>query len=251
MTDSASQPPISDDAAMLIERAVRGDLSPKERSRLDDFVAADPSVAEELARAKREEEAMNTAAMLFTERTDLDRMQRAARQKLDFDRTMIRRIALSFLIWVPVYIVLFGFQQRTWPYTFLIFVVPMLPLLVWGVLTARRKAAFRRAVERGDASIADEYTRHLHRSRNENTISRAGLIIAYICFPLVIVEDLVNGNYARAIVLAVFYLVLLACGWKTAFSRKQQGRFDEFFQGRLTLEELFDKRVDPTEPDGE
>ncbi len=251
MTDSASHSSIPDDAAMLIERAVRGELSPEERSRLDALMEADPVVAEELERAKREEEAMNTAAMLLSERSDPERMRMAIEQKLGMDLRMIRMYGGVLIVAIPIYIfMLHGFAQN---YALIAWIglVPLVPVVIHLVLMVRRRRAFQRAAAGGDPAIASEFSRHLSRSRKEHTIVRAGLIITYIGLPLIVLDDIVAGNYARAIVLAVFFLILLASGWKTAFSRRQQERFDKFFEGRLTIEQLFDKRAESAESDAE
>lgn len=251
MTDSASPPPISEEAAELIERTVRDEISPEQRMRLEALIEADPAVAGELERAKREEGAMNTAAMLLTEQSDPERMRRAIEQKLGLDLRMILTVGVSLIVGIPVYMFMLYEYPQHYSLVVWIGVVPLTPLLVYLALNLYRWRALRRALSSGGPALENEFSRHLSRSRNEHTIARAGLIIAYIAMPLMIIEDLVSGNHARAIVLAVFYLTLLGCGWKTAFSRRQQDRFDKFFEGRLTLEEMFDKQHPSNEPDGE
>jgi len=251
MTDPTDQPRISDETAMLIERAVRGEISPEEQARLDELVSADPLVAAELERAEREEDAMNTAAMLLNEQSDPERMRRAIEQKISMDLRMIRLIGGSLIIGIPIYIYMLHGFSRNFALIAWIGVVPLVPLAIHLVLTVRRRRAFQCAAASGDPAIASEFTRHLSRSRKEHAFARAGLIVAYIALPLIVINDLVSGNHDRAIVLAVCYLILLASGWKTAFSRRQQERFDGFFEGRLTVEELFDKRAEATELDSE
>ncbi|MFU8829746.1 MAG: hypothetical protein ACNA8P_09985, partial [Phycisphaerales bacterium] len=149
MTDSAHQPPISDEAAMLIERAVRGDLSPEQQSRLEGLVGADPVVAEELQRAKREEEAMTTAAMLLNERSDPERMRMAIEQKLKHDRRGLRRVAVGFI----AYVVIFSFivAQDRWPWGVL---APISLCLIWWLITEKRLRSLKRAVPHDDEGIA-------------------------------------------------------------------------------------------------
>jgi Flp pilus assembly protein TadB len=251
MSDSASTRSISDEAAMLIERAVRGEISPEQRTRLDALIEADPVVAEEFQRAQREEHAMSTVADLFTQRSDSERMQLAIRQKLDWDRNIIRRFVVGFVIWVPIYLLFFVSQPWNWQLLVAIAVVPMLPVVVWGMLTARRQLAFREAVEAGDASVADEFSRHLTRSRNENTINRAGFVVACFAMVVMMIHDYSTGNYARAVLSSICFVVVFTAGTKVVFSRRYQELNDLFYQGRLTLEELFEKRAESTESDGE
>lgn len=241
MTDSAAPTPISEDIAVLIERAVRGDLSAAERSRLEELASRDPVVAEEFQRAQREEHAMSTVADLFTQRSDSERMQRAIRQKLDWDGKIIRRFVVGFVIWVPIYLLFFVSQPWNWQLLVAIAVVPMLPVVVWGILTARRRRAFREAVEAGDASVADEFSRHLTRSRNENTINRAGFLVACFAMVVMMIHDYSAGNYPRAVLSSICFAVVFTVGIKVVFSRRYQERNDLFFQGRLTLEQLFEK----------
>jgi hypothetical protein len=250
MTDPTNQPRISDETAMLIERAVRGDLSPEEQARLDGLVSADPVVATELERAEREEDAMNTAAMLMNERSDPERMRKAIEQKLGLDLRMNLLMGSGLLVAIPVYLLLLhGWGQRS-DLAALGALVPLVAVVVYLLLNLRRQRAFRKAVAAGESALAEEFTRHLHRSCNGYTITRAAFIIVGIALPLVVLEDIVNGNFARAIVLVICGSVLLL-GLKTAFRRTQKERYDKFFEGRLTLEELFENNATTTESDGE
>jgi len=250
MPDSASQPPISDDDAMLIERAVRGDLSPEEQVRLDELMKADPGVAHELERAKREEDAMNTAATLLTDRSDPARMKMAIEQKLGLDLRMSLLMVGGLILVIPLYLFLLHGLSDSSDVAALGVLVPLVMLVIYLLLNLRRRRAFRKAIAAGESALAEEFARHLHRSRSGHTIARAGLIISYIGLPLVVLDDIVNGNYARATVVMICGTVLLV-GWKTAFNRKQQDRYDRFFEGRLTLEELFEKDAATSESDDE
>lgn len=256
MPERTPNPSISEEAAMLIERALRDDLSPEQRARLGELVEQDPQIEQQLADAEQEQHAMNTTAELFNRHADTDRMQQAIRQKLDLDRRMVRRFLIAFGIWLPIYFALFvyGSGPVNWQLLIAIIVVPMLPLIVWGILTVHRRRRFRRALDSGDSSIADEYTHHLHRSRNEHTIARAGWFFMCIGLPLMITHDFSTGNNARAILLLFCFVVMLYAGWKTVLNRSVQQRTDLFFQGRLTLEDLFDRRQETSnhhEQDGE
>lgn len=246
MSDSASTRSISDEAAMLIERAVRGEISIEERTRLDELIGADPVVAEELQRAKREEGAMNTAAMLLNERSDPDRMRNAIEQKLRLDRRGLRLVAGGFIVFVVIFSVIAA--QERWPWGVL---APIALCLIWWLITEKRFRSFKRTLPQSDEQIVKEFRQHLSRSRNGIVVSRAAVLIILLGLILAVLDYVADAAYAKAVVVAVCGLVVLLCAWKTLFNRRYQQRYDQFLQGRLTLDELFEKRAGSTESDGE
>lgn len=247
MTDSASHSLIPDDAAVLIERAVRGELSPEERSRLDALIGADPVVAEELERAKREEDAMNTAAMLLSERSDPERMRMAIEQKLKLDRKMNLRIGTIAVLVLLVYALL-----RT-PYdgvSWIILGVPLLPIMYFVARDQWRYRLFQRS-QSEPTSLPAEYGKHIARSRHQVTIGRAIIILVAMALTVMAIDHALDGLYGKAAFAAACGIVLVISAGKSLFNCSYQKRYDEFLQGRLTLEELFDKRAESTEPDAE
>ncbi|MFG0293805.1 MAG: hypothetical protein ACF8MJ_11740 [Phycisphaerales bacterium JB050] len=239
MTEPA-QTPLSDETAMLIERAVRGELSSEQRTRLDGLIEADPLVAEELERAQNEESAMNTAAVLLNQRSDPDRMRLAIEQKLQLDQRMLRLVAGGFIVFVVVF-VLIAARER-WPWGML---APMTLCLLWWLVTEKRFRSFRRSLPQGDEHIAQEFRRHLSRSRNGIVLNRAAVLVIVLAIMVSVIDHIADGAYAKAVILGAFGLLIMFRAWKTLFDRTYQQRYDQFLQGRVTIEDLFDKRAEP------
>jgi len=247
MTDpKPTQPDGAEERAMLIERAVRGELSPEEQSRLDELVAADPSVSKELELARREDHDMSTAATLLNEQSDPERMRMAIEQKLKFDRRGLRLVAGGFIAFVVIYALFVG--QDRWPWGVL---APISLCIIWWLITEKRLRSFKRGVPHDQEGIAKEFTRHLARSRMALGFNRAIIPIFLLMIILTVVDNMLDGSYARAAFVLPFGFFICVYGWKYLYNSSYQKRYDQFLQGRLTLEELFDKRTDTPESDGE
>lgn len=248
MTDpKPTTPEPTEDSAMLIERAVRGDLSPEEQSRLDELVAADPSVAEELARAKREEGAMNTAAMLLAEQSDPERMRRAIEQNLKLDRRGTFLISgIAMLVLVMYAILRTPYDGAGW----IVLGLPLLPIMYFVARDRWRHRLFLRSQSRPE-SLRVEYEKHIVRSRQQVTVAKALIIIVTMALTVITVDHALDGLYGRAAFAAACAIVLVISGRKSLFNSSYQKRYDQFIQGRLTLEELFEKRAESSESDAE
>jgi hypothetical protein len=194
------------DPAELIERAVHGTLTPGESAELDRLTAADPELASELERARKEHDAMTTLVSTPKDRAsgdplppfDFDRARRTIERKIRKER----RVLLALTGWVgitPPLLIAISWPNTDWALVAWSTLLPASPVLIWAVYRWREAAAFRRAIDAGPdddvPGLESAWERHIRRSRAEFTAMGACIALVFLALVVWAIELIDKGAW--------------------------------------------------------
>lgn len=221
----------------LAERAARGDLSEPDRQELDRIVSTDPNAAEQLHAIHKETAMMQSAATNVIDHFDFERARRAITQRDRLHRSALRTMLITIGLCAFGWAV-FG-RSGGWPLLLWIVGLPLLPVLLWTLANVTRRLHERRLLlAKGETVFPALFESTRKRTMNEFRLVQAGIILVTVGMVTLIIEAVLTGAYAKAVVAGVMLALLWFSAGHRIFGKGASSRAERFAEGELTAEEF-------------